>query len=318
MAKKKKKSGFFLQRWMDSEGGKMFMNYAYSWGASIVILGALFKLTHIGGADIMLFLGMGTEVIVFFIAGFERPYDVDDSAPATASDGEEEEKFFTDVIDNDPDAEPDEDEQDQPEGEETAGSEESGAQQGGPAVIVSGGVPLTGGTIVIGGGGAGTAAASGPAQTVVAGGQTVVAGGQTVVAGGQTVVAGGQTAIDAATLATQIAASPVISASTADMTAEMEEATKSYVEQLHTLTEVLNKVADQSTRLTRDSEEMENLNRTLTGINSIYEIQLRSVSSQIGTIDQINEQTKRLAEQIEELNQLYGRMLDAMRANMKG
>ncbi len=64
-----------MQRWMDSKPGQLFLNYAYSWGASIVILGALFKLTHIDGADIMLFVGMGTEVIVFFLAGFEKPYD---------------------------------------------------------------------------------------------------------------------------------------------------------------------------------------------------------------------------------------------------
>jgi len=76
-------------------------------------------------------------------------------------------------------------------------------------------------------------------------------------------------------------------------------------------------VAEQSTRLTRDSEEMENMNRTLTGINSIYEIQLRSVSAQIGTIDEINAQTKRLAEQIAELNEVYARMLEALKVNMK-
>ena len=64
-----------LQRWMDSVPGQTFLNYAYSWGASIVILGALFKLTHLFGADIMLFIGMGTEVIVFFLSAFERPFD---------------------------------------------------------------------------------------------------------------------------------------------------------------------------------------------------------------------------------------------------
>ena len=47
-----------LQKWMDSVPGQTFLNYAYSWGASIVILGTLFKLTHLPGADIMLFLGM--------------------------------------------------------------------------------------------------------------------------------------------------------------------------------------------------------------------------------------------------------------------
>ena len=64
-----------LQHWMDSVPGQTFMNYAYSWGAAVVILGTLFKLTHIPGANAMLFIGMGTEVFVFFISGFDRPFD---------------------------------------------------------------------------------------------------------------------------------------------------------------------------------------------------------------------------------------------------
>ena len=64
-----------LQKWMDSVPGQTFLNYAYSWGASIVILGTLFKLTHLPGANVMLFLGMGTEVIVFFLSAFDRPFD---------------------------------------------------------------------------------------------------------------------------------------------------------------------------------------------------------------------------------------------------
>ncbi len=64
-----------LQKWMDTVAGQTFLNYAYSWGASVVILGALFKLTHLPGANIMLFIGMGTEVFVFFISAFDRPFD---------------------------------------------------------------------------------------------------------------------------------------------------------------------------------------------------------------------------------------------------
>ena len=64
-----------LQNWMDSVAGQTFLNYAYSWGASIVILGALFKLTHMPSANFWLFLGMGTEVFVFFISAFDRPFD---------------------------------------------------------------------------------------------------------------------------------------------------------------------------------------------------------------------------------------------------
>ncbi len=64
-----------LQKWMDSVAGQTFLNYAYSWGASVVILGTLFKLTHMPSANFWLFLGMGTEVFVFFISAFDRPFD---------------------------------------------------------------------------------------------------------------------------------------------------------------------------------------------------------------------------------------------------
>jgi hypothetical protein len=60
---------------MDSVAGQTFLNYSYSWGASIVILGTLFKLTHLPMANFFLFLGMGTEVFVFFISAFDRPFD---------------------------------------------------------------------------------------------------------------------------------------------------------------------------------------------------------------------------------------------------
>lgn len=59
---------------MESMEGQTFLNYAYSWGAAIVILGTLFKLTHLPGANFFLFLGMGTEVLVFVIAAFDRPF----------------------------------------------------------------------------------------------------------------------------------------------------------------------------------------------------------------------------------------------------
>ena len=98
---------------------------------------------------------------------------------------------------------------------------------------------------------------------------------------------------------------------------ELEDVTKNYVEKLKDLTEVLAKVEEQSRKMTTDSEEMINLNRTLTGINTVYELQLKNISSQIGTIDQINEQTRRMAKQIEELNGVYSRMIKALTVNMK-
>ena len=57
------------------KSGKRILNYVYSWGAAVVIFGALFKILHLKGANLMLILGMGTEVLIFIISGFEPQYD---------------------------------------------------------------------------------------------------------------------------------------------------------------------------------------------------------------------------------------------------
>ncbi len=61
----------FLYNLVRSKGYKNFMSKLYGWGASLVILGALFKITHFKGANVMLFLGMCTESIIFFFSAFE-------------------------------------------------------------------------------------------------------------------------------------------------------------------------------------------------------------------------------------------------------
>ena len=247
-----------LQKWMDSVPGQTFLNYAYSWGASIVILGTLFKLTHLPGANFFLFLGMGTEVFVFFISAFDRPFD------KTANGMELDTHMRT--------------------GDDLP--EES------PQATVIGG---NGGTIIIGGG-AGTGSglpmpSAEEAPVVDTEAIAAVSSSVTTVAGGSAV------------------ALPQVNP-------ELEEATTNYVDELKRLTEMLSRVSAQSERLTHDSEEMENLNRTLTGITKVYEMQLKSASAQIGTIDEINEQTKKMAAQILELNKIYARMIEAMTAKM--
>ncbi|MEM2126202.1 MAG: gliding motility protein GldL [Candidatus Methanosuratincola sp.] len=47
------------------------MKYLYAWGASVVIIGALFKILHLPGANEMLIVGLGTEAAVFFVSGLE-------------------------------------------------------------------------------------------------------------------------------------------------------------------------------------------------------------------------------------------------------
>ncbi len=287
---------YHLQKWMDSVPGQTFLNYAYSWGASVVILGTLFKLTHLPGANIMLFAGMGTEVFVFFISAFDRPFDKTQEGRDLPTHIDEEE------IDR---------EEAEAEAAYNAGVQGSviiggGAAGTGAGVTGSGAGVSGGGTIIIGGGAA-SAAASATAPASEGAAQTVAGGTQTVVGGTQTVVSpeAAQTAAAAAELAANH-----------EVAMQLADAQANYLDELKRLTETLQKVSDQSVRLTRDSEEMENLNRTLTGICKIYEMQLKGASQQIGTIDQINEQSKRMAEQIEQLNGIYARMIEAMTVNM--
>jgi len=53
------------------------MSKLYGWGASVVILGALFKIEHWNFASEMLILGLGTEAVIFFFSAFE-PVPLDD------------------------------------------------------------------------------------------------------------------------------------------------------------------------------------------------------------------------------------------------
>ncbi len=287
---------YHLQKWMDSVPGQTFLNYAYSWGASVVILGTLFKLTHLPGANIMLFAGMGTEVFVFFISAFDRPFDKTQEGRDLPTHIDEEE------IDR---------EEAEAEAAYNAGVQGSviiGGGAAGPGAGVAGsGAGVSGGGTIIIGGGAASAAASATAPASEGAAQTIAGGTQTVAGGTQTVVSpeAAQTAAAAAELAANH-----------EVAMQLADAQANYLDELKRLTETLQKVSDQSVRLTRDSEEMENLNRTLTGICKIYEMQLKGASQQIGTIDQINEQSKRMAEQIEQLNGIYARMIEAMTVNM--
>ena len=289
-----------LQKWMDSVPGQTFLNYAYSWGASIVILGTLFKLTHLPGANLMLFLGMGTEVLVFFLSAFDRPFD-------KTADGRDipthitEEYLETGKVTYD------------------TNNSVAGSQP------VSGSHPVSGDAVVVGQPivfASGATASQGIASAATSEGTA----SSPVSAAASSVSASSSDDKEADVAVQQPQSAAVqqpVAGSTAwvggqqQITPEMEEAQNNYVEELKKLVETLEKVNEQSSRLTRDSEEMENLNRTLTGISKVYEMQLKGASQQIGTIDQINEQSRKMAQQIEQLNKIYTRMIEAMTVNMR-
>ena len=281
-----------LQHWMDSVPGQTFLNYAYSWGAAIVILGALFKLTHLPGGNIMLFLGMGTEALVFFLAAFDRPFDKKEIGKELPKDFETDEEieraegltvvqempmteeFVEETLDlpelNNDDSQP------------TTTTEACSAQQTDttPAVI------------------------SEVATTVA----PAIAAHYEAPEGQESVA---QSAQQLSTII-RLANDELLRRTQAVLSPEMEAATEDYIAKLRTLNETLSKVDEQSARLTRDSQEMENLNRTLIGINKVYDLHFASISRQVTTIEEINNQTQQLAAKIEEVNRIYTRMMQTL------
>ncbi len=241
-----------MQDAMSTSRGQTILNYAYNWGAAIVIMGALFKLVHFPGANFMLCLGMGTEVLIFFISAFDlsgvKRHNDHKEVAAPSSSGFMDAQF----ADN---------------------SEPVNA-------------PLPG--------------AFAPQQ-----------------AQAQPQYAGQPYPQQPGYAPQPVAPQPQATAQPAPITPEMEQATIAYMEQLKAMTDMLSRCTAQAATISNDAVQMDALSKNLAGINAIYEMQLRSASTQITTIDQVHEQTRRMAQQIEELNSVYARMLQAMTASVK-
>ena len=217
-----------IQDYLDSPKGRILLNYLYSWGAAVVILGALFKLTHIKGANLMLFIGMGTEVLVFFISGFERPY-----IPSQEEDENDNE------------------------------------------------VSRLRGNIIINGN-----PASVPVQATQ---QPVATPSASAVSEGET--------------------------GSALNVSGVENITQDYIARVHDLTVKMEQMCRHSEKMEQSSEEIEQLSRNLISINTFYEMHLKSASTQMENIEKVNEQTRQMVAQIEELNRVYARMVEAMKVN---
>lgn len=215
--KKRNIRGFFV-----GEKGQRLFNYAYSIGASIVILGALFKLLHAPMADFILIIGMGTEAVIFFLSAFDEP----------AKDYKWE-KVYPEL--------------DIPNEEEAAIARLERIKEG-----------------------------VNTAAPVAASSVNAVPSVNTASAANSISVASNITPLNV-------------------NTEEVNDATQKYVEQLKSI-----------------SEQMTALNRSVQGLDAIYEVQLKSASSQLGSVEQVTEQTKQLVQNLQQLNELYGRMISAM------
>ena len=306
MADEKKKSG--LRAFLDSYKGKTLFNYFYGFGAAVAILGTLFKILHLDGANIMLAVGLGTEVLMFAISAFEPPfrqYRWDEVFPVLKSGDPNDRPSFeggqmmagipvmngsapvaeTAVSDENDNA---------PLSREAIAAQAAMAQAAAQAALAA----------------QAAAATAGPApESIQAGAPATI---QAVPTSNQPEMA--QVTIAQATVAQ--ASLPV------DLTAKAPLVSLSDKE-AHTLEASLKEYI----------ENMDTMNLHLRGLNTIYEIQLKSISSQIDTIDKINQglvnirsmyegsandserflsETESMANNLSSLNQIYGRMLQAM------
>lgn len=272
-----------VERFLSGEKGQRFFNFAYSIGAAIVIWGALFKILHLPGGNMLLSIGMGTEVLMFVLTAFDRPpreYHWEEVFPVLSSKNPEDRPDFNG----------------------------------------DGGVKIVGGGVV-----------SGQMEATIGGQIPVGAGGQ-------------RRAVTEVLIPDDATPSERYAAQMTALSEQMDQLRKT-TESLNHVSEVLlesyRAITENSENITRSSsgyvEEMQSLNRNIAGLNTIYEIQLKSVSSQLDSIDRVNkgikdirdmyekssamserycEETEKMARYMQQLNQVYEKMLHAMTINM--
>lgn len=299
------------------EGGQRLFNFAYSVGAAIVIWGALFKILHLPGGNTLLCIGMGTEVLMFILTAFDRPpreYKWENVYPQLKRTKAEDDE---DETENEP----------QSENEEYAQAEI--AEE--PGTITSPYAP------------------QGPAS-----GPTAVQTSPTI--GGIELPEADKEALTQSIerineVADQMAAMADLTQASQQYLSRMAEIANQ-MEQLRETTHALNEVSnvllssykaitDNSADIAGNSrgyiDQMNDLNRNIGGLNTIYEIQLKSVSSQLDSIDRVNrgikdirdmyeksaaqsarycEETEKMAVYMQQLNNVYEKMLHAMTVNM--
>ena len=324
-----------LEAFLHSDKGQRFFNFAYSIGAAIVIWGALFKILHLPGGSALLCIGMGTEIAMFIITAFDRPskeYAWEQVFP------ELRHKEETAMLE---------------EGEDS----EEGAEGSGASRVLSGG-GFGGGVVIAGGGGGGVSGASaGIEENGGAGSGVIVAGG-----GGGVIAPGLQLEEDDAESLHESISKMASAANQLSKMAELTSATQDYLEKIAGIADQMNRlqettaelnnvssilldsykaITDNSATISESSngyvESMADLNRNISGLNTIYEIQLKSISSQLESIDRVNrglkdirdmyeksarqssrycEETERMTRYMAQLNSIYEKMVTAMTINM--
>ena len=324
---KRYKNGF--EMFLSSEKGKRWLNRCYSIGASVIVIGAMFKIVHLPGADEILCISLIFEAIVFFVSAFERPsneYNWEEVFPVLSSKNPLDRPDFA--------------------------TEGSG---------VVGGV-VVGGVVNVGDSASGGNASGG--NGVFVGGSAESRTPQGVVNAGMATMGLNISEQDSDILAESIKKLNSAAEQISKM-ADLTEATQTYIDQISTVSHNLEKFSEITGSLGEVSdslinsckiisgsseegaeekpksyvEHMSHLNDNISGLNQFYETQLTGLRSQMDTITHINvglnrirdmydsslvdsaafrNENERMAQLLAQLNQVYGRLLQAMTVNMSG
>jgi hypothetical protein len=294
---------------LSSERGKRILNFAYSWGASIVIIGALFKILHFPYANQIMFISMTFEAFVFFIFGFEHPtneYHWDEVFPVLKSKNPLDRPDFHGGgggIEG---------------GGVSIGGGLSGELDGISGVGTSGGIGGSGGsgggTVIIGGFGGGVGGGIGGSGYAADGEVIAKPSPESRVQAGMSAMGLNISETDSEVLAESIKKLNSAAEQIAKM-ADLTEATQSYIDKISSVSENLDKFSVITGSLTEVSdslvnscklisgsneeeegavksvsyvEQMSTINNNLADLNTFYEAQLNGIRSQMDTIQHIN------------------------------
>jgi gliding motility-associated protein GldL len=372
----KKRYQNIVEKFLSGDSGKRFFQVFYSVGAAIVIIGALAKINHwpYNLGTILLTAGMITEFLVFLISAFDTPvkdYQWDrvfpvldtndaDDRPAFGSGGGSGGSVVVGNVAGPASGV-------KGAGVGATGVAASGGSGGGGAIVIGGAsFGGSGGTGFSGFGGAGFS--GGTATTDTSKPQSATEAVDTMTPGEVRQSFGIPNAVniseeDSNALTVSIKKMAAAADQLGKM-AEMTDATQQYLDKLTEMSDNMSKFSSVTNSLTDVSDvllnsyksitdnsdginqssrgyvhQMEALNRNIQGLNTIYEIQLKSISSQIDAIERINSglmrikdlyegsivdssvfrsETEKMAQQLHALNGVYNRLLNAMTMNMYG
>ena len=345
-----------VEQFLSGDSGKQFFQIFYSVGAAVVIIGALAKITHwpYNLGNILLTVGLLTEFFVFLISAFDTPvkeYQWDRVFPVLDTNDADDRLRFGN-------------------GNGLVGAVVAGSRADSVTGVRGAGAGTAGGSggaVIIGGAsfgganfGGGVATAEKPKNAVEA--------AEAMTPGQVRQSFGIPNAVEISEEdSNALTASIKKMAAAADQLSKMAEVTDATKQYLDTLTEMsgnMSKFSSVTNNLTDVSDvllnsyrsitdnsdgikqssrgyvhQMEALNRNIQGLNTIYEIQLKSISSQIDAIERINSglmrmkdlyegsiadssvfrsETEKMAQQLHALNGVYNRLLNAMTMNMYG